>query len=182
MTYYLDDLPEGATMAIVGIEQPPKCNGTNDNPSVLEVQGHRVIFDCLDIVPFETYLPYPLGAKVGAREWWLKREWLNPDMFGVCERYEETEMPSSTMPDEKITRWYTVSSVAVKQVKKLSSDEIQSAGYKYLHRMPAILDPKKFDKDKIHDLCNIVAQGVFMEQDENRTPDTWVEVIGLEEI
>lgn len=209
MTYYLDGLPEGATMAIVETEQPPKP--PNHNFEVLHVANDRVFMQSGGIM-IDIKLPYPLGAKVGVREQWrgetCKRcgriqrlAWSISDELWkkvpayylnkvLCLECAIDFLPELMFDDitfyeiarEDITRWLGVKSVAVKQIKELSGDEIQAAGYKYLHRMPAILDPKKFDKDKIHGLCNFVAQGVFIEQDEKRTPDTWVEVVGLKEV
>jgi len=112
---------------IAKMEQPPEgygLLGIDYNPTQAIFGNHPEHLDWTQYL-WATPLPYPLGAKIGVKKEWLKREWLNPDMFGVCEKYIETEMPASTMPDEAIRLWYTVSGVKVKKVGDLTIAELE---------------------------------------------------------
>jgi hypothetical protein len=162
MTYFLDSFPVGATKLIAPIEQP-KMNGcwTEVSDSGTGVWFHNET--SLGYYHVFCLFPYPIGARIGVSEP------INPS---ICE-----DMPNNDTSD---IRYLTVTAVAVKQVKELTDEEIQDAGYKYLNRMPVIFPPDTPIKN-LHELAAVIAQGVLLESHPDWTPDTWVEVATVKE-
>lgn len=110
MSYYIDDLSEGATKIIAKIEQPP--------------EGYVVKTIYQDMVVFtntynyvDVFLPLPLGAEVVVRS----------NTTGTTRYFvTDNKLPSVLgIPNDV---WLTVTAVEVKQVKDLTMEEVKASG------------------------------------------------------
>ena len=141
MSYFID---APVPVVIVPIEQPPERYELDGI-----FQNKAWYYQRVDVMIRNTWvteLPLPIGAKVGVR---TPRAYSTVDAFNnVVELLNEGEVQT----------WLTVSSVAVKQVKDLTAEE-----------MPILLE--------------MVKSGVeFTNEQHPYLSEIWVEVAGLKEV
>ena len=186
-----------AKLLIVKIEQPPE--GYEYCGIYHHSKGNGIVRYVSDVGKLsQSWIPLPLGAKVGVRERGVRYQLilnttkpdgrsfdeihdgeyayesdgfdsvqdfkehikaLHYDGFVGIETEHEEFQPPECMPIWAIRKWLTVSSVSVKQVKELTSEECGES----------------------FELCDRFAQDELLRKHPEWTPETWVEVAGLEE-